>query len=107
MVGNALGKGGGDALLVVVADYDVERAATFAEGGTFQVQIVGGELVETAYEGAGVIIDLIAAFLEAVELLEYGDGQVNVVVLEVLDGGSCVRCCNFLKSVEITDNLSS
>ena len=55
------------------------------------MQIVGGELVETAYEGAGVVIDLVAAFLEAVEFLEYGDGQVNVVVLKVLDAAVVVQ----------------
>ena len=91
VVGDTLGEGVGHASLVMVAHDDVEHAASRAERCAAQVQFVGGQFVEPTDEGAGVVMDLFTALLESVQLLEHGDGQIDVVVLEMVDATVVVQ----------------
>ena len=91
VVGDTLGEGVGHAPLVMVAHDDVEHAASRAERCAAQVQLVGGQFVEPTDEGAGVVMDLFTALLESVQLLEHGDGQIDVVVLEMVDATVVVQ----------------
>lgn len=72
-------------------DGDADGAAAAAEADAFGEEGVAAHAVEAADEFAGVEVDGFVAFFEVVEFFEDGDGEGDVVFLEVFEAAAVVE----------------
>ena len=91
MVGDAIGEGLGDAFMIVIARDNIECTLIRPQRGSSQVKVVAGQEIQLTHELTCVVVDLLVAFFEFVQLLQDDNRQIDVVLLKVHDAIGIVQ----------------
>jgi hypothetical protein len=78
-------------LVHLLVEANVEGALVYAQGHAAVEELAGAQTIELAHELAGMVIDGLAAFLELIEFLQHGNGEDDVVLVEVVDARAVVE----------------